>query len=66
MNNEIISVPDSRQENLKSDLTNHGNIFTSEGSKSSTHYLSDTNKFDVSSEGPSSATLSTTYTGHVL
>ena len=25
-----------------------------EGSKSSTHYLSDTNKFDVSSKGPSS------------
>ena len=27
---------------------------TSEGSKSSTHYLSDTNRFDVSSKGPSS------------
>ncbi len=26
----------------------------SEGSKSSTHYLSDTNRFDVSSKGPSS------------
>ena len=25
----------------------------SEGSKSSTHYLSDTNRFDVSSKGPS-------------
>ncbi len=29
-------------------------IFTSEGSKSSTHYLGDKNRFDVSSEGPSS------------
>ena len=27
---------------------------TSEGSKSYTHYLSDTNRFDVSSKGPSS------------
>ena len=27
---------------------------TREGSKSSTHYLSDTNRFDVSSKGPSS------------
>ncbi len=30
------------------------NIFTSEGSESSTHYLSDKNRFDVSSKGPSS------------
>ncbi len=30
------------------------NIIKSEGSKSSTHYLSDTNRFDVSSKGPSS------------
>ena len=29
-------------------------IITSEGSKSSTHYLSDTNRLDVSSKGPSS------------
>ncbi len=29
-------------------------IKKSEGSKSSTHYLSDTNRFDVSSKGPSS------------
>ena len=29
-------------------------ITTLEGSKSSTHYLSDTNRFDVSSKGPSS------------
>ena len=27
-------------------------IFTSEGSKSSTHYLGDKNRFDVSSKGP--------------
>ncbi len=27
---------------------------TSEGSKSSTHYLGDKNRFDVSSKGPSS------------
>ncbi len=27
---------------------------TSDGSKSSAHYLSDTNRFDVSSKGPSS------------
>ena len=27
-------------------------ITTSEGSKSSTHYLSDKNRFDVSSKGP--------------
>ena len=29
-------------------------IYSSEGSKSSNHYLSDTNRFDVSSKGPSS------------
>ncbi len=29
-------------------------FLTSEGSKSSTHYLSDTNRFDISSKGPSS------------
>ncbi len=29
-------------------------ISTSEGSKSSTHYLGDKNRFDVSSKGPSS------------
>ena len=29
-------------------------IKTTEGSKSSTHYLSDKNRFDVSSKGPSS------------
>ena len=29
---------------------------SSEGSKSSTHYLSNTNRFDISSEGPSSGT----------
>ncbi len=27
---------------------------TSEGSKSSTHYLNDKNRFDISSKGPSS------------
>ena len=34
----------------------HGRIFTyiSEGSKSSTHYLGDKNRFVVSSKGPSS------------
>ena len=42
-----------------------------EGSKSSTHYLSDTNRFDVSSKGPSSGISVTVvirylYTGHVL
>ncbi len=35
-------------------------IITSEGSKSSTHYLGDKNRFDVSSKGP------LLYTGHVL
>ena len=29
-------------------------MITSEGSESSTHYLSDKNRFDVSSKGPSS------------
>ena len=29
-------------------------LISPEGSKSSTHYLSDTNRFDVSSKGPSS------------
>ena len=29
-------------------------VLSSEGSKSSTHYLSDTNRFDVSSKGSSS------------
>ena len=29
-------------------------LFTSKSSKSSTHYLADTNRFDVSSKGPSS------------
>ena len=29
-----------------------GLIITSEGSKSSTHYLGDKNRFDVSSKGP--------------
>ena len=39
---------------------------TSEGSKSSTHYLSDKNRFDVSSKGPPDEGLSASYTGHVL
>ena len=38
----------------------------SEGSKSSTHYLGDKNRFDVLSKGPSSGINSATYTGHVL
>ena len=38
---------------------------TSEWSKSSTHYLSDKNRFDVSSKGPPDEGLSATYTGHV-
>ena len=31
-----------------------GLIVSSEGSKSSTHYLGDKNRFDISSKGPSS------------
>ena len=31
-----------------------GSFHASEGSKSSTHYLGDKNRFDVSSKGPSS------------
>ena len=42
---------------LHLNLRGYSILTPSEGSKSSTHYLSDTNRFDVSSKGPSLGTL---------